>query len=108
MNKLTLQQLKDMKPNTIFDSGIAEIPHPWYGQSPEYPKTVEVKWVAIRGGIHDWAIYHSFHTNLDFYVTEHIKAPDQLIADQGQKLHDINLVKELVLCDEEALQMYRH
>lgn len=106
---LTLEQLKAMEPDTIFATGVNEIPHPWYGQSPEYPKTVMVKWVATRGGIHDWAIYHSFHTNLTMIMfPDHVHAPDQMIKDHGEKLHDEELIKRFVPCDAEAFEMYRH
>ena len=39
---LTLQKLKDMKPNTIIATGIDH----------------NMKWVAKRGGFHDWCIYY--------------------------------------------------
>lgn len=105
---LTLQQLKDMEPG-VFADGITTIKHPWYGQSPEYPETIEVRWVATRGGIYDWAIYHSFHTNITMFASHpHTEASDRMIAENGEKLHDIEKVKELVPCDEEALEMYRH
>jgi hypothetical protein len=104
---LTLQQLKDMAPDTIFASGITMIDHPWYGLG-SYPEKVEVKWVAVRGGIHDWAIYHSFDTNLSAMWDKMATIPNQLIASDGAKLHNETLAKQLVKADDEAMVMYRH
>lgn len=102
--KLTLQQLKDMKPDTIFASGITTIPDFWS------PGVVNIKWVAVRGGRHDWAIYHSYDSyfmrNAFYADVRHIA--DIEIARMGAKLHDMEKVQELVPCDKEALQMYRH
>ena len=103
MDKLTLDKLKSMDPETIFSSGVTEIDHPW-----EVGNKVTVKWVAVRGGIHDWAIYHSFDSNIVVAWGEHTKASDRYIAQMGSKLHDLNKIKELVACDKEALEMYRH
>lgn len=100
-NILILEDLKAMKPETIFASGITSIDHPWSGQP------IEVNWIAIRGGIWDWAIYHSFHTNITMY-TNHLDATNEMIARDGQKLHDMEVVRELVPCTNEALAMYRH
>lgn len=89
---LTLQQLKDMKPNTIFEFKA--------GKNSERT----FMWVAVRGGIHDWAIYTSMNSRpgIDFWAGD-----KQGLADHGQKVHDRKLVKELVSCDDEALEMYR-
>lgn len=121
MNKLTLQQLKDMKPDTIFASGIGLIEHPWFNNAKSVleggtlepdGRSTKVKWVAIRGGYHDWAIYHSMDANLVqaryFDDPIHLKASENIIADYGAKLHDMKKIREFVPCDDEALEMYRH
>jgi hypothetical protein len=68
MSKLTLKQLKEMEPNTIFARGLGFIEHPWFNNAKKYlekdGKSIMVKWIAIRGGIHDWAIYHSMDANI--------------------------------------------
>lgn len=61
--KLTITDLEKLEPG-VFKSGLATINHPYYGQSVEYPKEIEVKWVAVRGDIPDWAIYHSYDSNI--------------------------------------------
>jgi hypothetical protein len=96
---LTIDELKKMKPGTVFASGEVEINHPYYGQAPEYPKTIQVRWVAIRGGIHDWAIYTDFDRPF---------LDNDAIAAYGVKLHDIGKVMELVMADFDAMEMYRH
>ena len=58
-----------------------------------------IKWVAVRGYIHDWAIY-----------TDNPYSPQPSYAgvrDLGDKVHNRESVKKLVPCDEEALAMYR-
>ncbi len=71
-----------------------------------------VNWVAVRGGYHDWAIYHSMDANLEpanyFDGDAHLKATDEQIARGGAKLTNENKIKEFVPCDEEAFKMYRY
>lgn len=90
---LTLQQLKDMEPDTIFATGETK---DGYDTVNMYGKGQDLKWVATRGGIHDWAIYI---------------APDDWddlrIKQFGDKVHDRKSIKKLVPCDDEALEMYR-
>lgn len=90
---LTLQQLKDMKPYTIFATGtttdnIAGVNMTGSGQA--------LRWVATRGAIHDWAIYIHKASNTE-----------EWIKNQGDKLYNRDIVKELVPCDDAALEMYR-
>ena len=114
--KLTLKKLKAMKPDTIFVKGVGLIEHPWFNQAKKFlekdGKSVKVKWVAIRGGIHDWAIYHSMDANIcftDYFDCKcHLSASNELIARSGAKLHNMERVKKLVEADDEALEMYRH
>lgn len=83
---ITLQNLKEFSPETVFASG-ENLDSSYFG----YP----FKWVAIRGGIHDWAVYHG-PINKSF----------SWIADTGDKVHP-SIAKILVNPDLEALQMYR-
>lgn len=111
---LTLSKLKAMKPDTIFASGIGLIEHPWFNQANNVEKdgrSTKVKWVAVRGYVHDWAIYHSMDANINqkpyFNGTEHLNASDDLIMRAGAKLYNRETIKKLVPCDDEALKMYR-
>ena len=119
---LTIQQLKDMKPDTIFATGEGLIIHPWFNDAPQNlvnengeqdtkGKFVKVKWVACRGGIHDWAIYHSLDANLepeDFLGGfTHLEATDEQIKRGGAKLRREEDIKDFVPCDNEAFAMYR-
>ena len=89
---LTLKKLKAMKKG-IFAEGFAE-------DSPagiNMENTGEaLHWVAVRGTIHDWAIYCHLTDNSSEYV-----------RDWGNKVHDRETVQKLVPCDKEALAMYR-
>jgi hypothetical protein len=94
---LTLQQLKEMKPGTIFAKG-------FFIDSPEAVNVANTgklcKFVAVRGDIHDWTIYTD---------NPHDPRSDMNdVAEYGDKLHNLNYVKKLVKCDDEALKMYRH
>ncbi len=94
MKTLTLQDLKDMKPNTIFAKG----------KSFDSPEGINMtnsrkmlRWVAVRGGIHDWAIYCHF-ADKDF----------EWIRNHGDKVHNEIHIKNVCPCDDEAFEMYRY
>ena len=114
-NMLTLEQLKEMKPDTIFASGIGLITHPWFNDARKFleddGRSTKVKWVAVRGGIHDWSIYHSMHSNIctaDYFDCAcHLVASDEFIARAGAKLYEESRIREMVECTDEALAMYR-
>ena len=55
------------------------------------------KWIAVKGGGADWAIYCS-----PDYRT------DERIHGLGEKVHDKDVIKLLVKCDDSALEIYRH
>jgi len=90
---LTLNQLKEMEPGTIFATGTANDEPDGLFMANTNRK---LRWVAIRGGIHDWAIYCHFADK-----------SEEWIARQGDKVHDEKHIKMLVPCDNEALKMYR-
>lgn len=119
---LTIEDLKEMKPNTIFATGETLIVHPWFndatdnlvnekGEPDRQGRFVKVKWVAIRGGIHDWAIYHSLDANLERspYLGgfSHLKRSFEDIAKHGAKLRRPEKIRELVDPTSEAMDMYR-
>ena len=91
---LTIVKLKEMKPNTIFLSGMS-IDSPEGINMDRSGKMLH--WVAIRGGIHDWAIY----CGLQDWSKE-------LVASNGNKVTFEETIKRLVPCDEEAFKMYRY
>ena len=90
---LTIEKLKEVEPRSVFARG--EIV-----DSPDGINMTNsgmmLKWVAVRGGIHDWTIYCDFAS----------KGYDW-IQSQGDKVGDPTNIKRLVPCDEEALKMYR-
>ncbi len=93
MNILTLKKLKEMKPG-IFATGIVS------DNSVGVNMTNSgrlLRWVAVRGGMHDWKIYCHWAYN-----------SEQWIKDRGDKIHDMNSVKKLVKASKKALEMYRH
>ncbi len=113
-----------MPPNKIFASGVGLIEHPWFNQATlrseggsleDDGKSTKVRWIAIRGGYHDWAIYHSMdanfcpHSAFNCDAEEcHLLKDELRISQWGAKIHNPDKVQELVPCDDEALEMYRH
>ena len=96
MNKLTLQQLKDMKPGIFAKGDIVDSPN-----GINVANTGKfIKWVAVRGDIPDWAIYtdNPYMPQMDF----------ESVASMGDKIHSPESIKKLVPCDEEAFKMYRN
>lgn len=90
---LTLQQLKEMEPDTIFATGLTT-DDPDGLNLTNSGKTL--RWVACRGGIWDWAIY-----------AQDESWPEDEVKRLGDKVHNRETVKKLVPCDDEALEMYR-
>ena len=88
MIKLTLKQLKEMKPGEMFATGTGT-----------YPEVVEgeIRWVAVRGkGYHDWCIY-ALRPNKSIEEIRHV----------GDKIFTESVIKRLVPCDDTAWKMYR-
>ena len=86
---LTLEDLKEMKPKHVIASG--------EGEFPEITEDFPVKWVAIRGGYHDFAIYYG-HQALSWDIIKRV----------GNKLQGEATIRFLVPCTDEAYKMYRH
>jgi len=94
MKKLTLYQLKVMKPHKIFASG-TEKDAP--GGINMTNSGNNLDWIATRGGTYDWAIYCYWEG-----------ANQSYIVDMGDKVHDAETIKRLVPATDEAYEMYRH
>jgi len=126
LDMLTIKKLQEMEPNTVFAKGIGYINHPWYS-SMHYKnyedawRTVvetaeggltKVKWIASRGGIHDWSIFHSLSSIFEVahYLDgiSHLDVNWERIRAHGAKLHDKKTIKRLIPCTEEAFNMYNH
>lgn len=91
---LTLQELKDMEPDTIFATGTI-VDSPDGINLANTGKTL--RWVACRGGIHDWAIY----AQAESWSADEVKR-------LGDKVGSEANIKKLVPCDDEAFAMYRY
>jgi hypothetical protein len=91
---LTLKKLKKMRPHEIIDRG----------ETVDSPKGVnmtnsgaQLRWIAIRGGINDWAIY-----------IHHAWQDWEFILDEGDKVCQKENIKKLVPCSRAAFEMYRY
>jgi hypothetical protein len=89
---LTLQQLKDMEPG-IFSSGTTTDDSTGANMTGSGKP---LRWVAVRGDIHDWAVYIQGNG----WTEEQVQR-------MGDKVHNRETVKKLVPCYDEALAMYR-
>jgi hypothetical protein len=91
---LTLDKLKAMQPDEVIAEGMAnDSPDGLFMANTNRP----LRWVAVRGGIHDWAIYCHFADKDVEWIKRH---GDKVIT----KIH----IKKLVPCDDEAFEMYRY
>jgi len=86
--KLTLTDLKEMEPGQIIAKGQSFIPEFW--------RNGDLKWVAVRGGAEDWALYYG----LVHYDYDYIKRC-------GDKAFTETIIRKLVPCSDEAWKMYR-
>jgi len=94
---ITIKYLKQLKPRTIFAKGrIEDSPG---GCNIAGTETI-IKWVAVRGGMHDWAIY----TDNPFMP---LGTFDE-VSTNGEKLHNETFIKKLVACDDASFDLYRH
>jgi hypothetical protein len=91
--RLTRDQLRSLPPG-IFAQGVTV-------DGPEgvnfTGSGAELRWVAVRGEVPDWAIYCAW---ADW--------PWEQVAAAGDKIHDDADIRRLVPCDDEALAAYRH
>ena len=85
---ITKEALKNMKSGELFATGT--------GTFEELDER-EIRWVAVRGGIHDWAIY--------YHLPIHSK---EYIAKNGDKIFTKSVIKRLVPCNDEAFNLYKY
>jgi hypothetical protein len=90
---ITLQDLKDMPKHYIFAKG----------ELPDNPQGINIdntgqtlRWVACRGDIYDWAIYCA-PADWDW----------ERIRTNGDKVRQIENIRNCVNVDDEAMKMYR-
>ena len=91
---LTLKMLNDMPAHTIFASGMAIDNEEGLFMTGSGK---ELRWVAVRGGIDDWAIYCHF-ADKDW----------SFVRDYGDKVTMKHHIKNLVSCTDEAFKRYRY
>ena len=84
---MTLENLKELPEHSVFATGI---------RFDDRLFREPVRWVAKRGYIHDWAIYYG----------DQAKSVEE-ITKWGSKLYSRNIIKDLVVCDEPMMEMYR-
>lgn len=86
-----------MKAGTIFAKGEVV-------DSPEGANMANtgkmMKWVVVRGDIHDWAIYSD---------NPYMPQPSfEAVRDWGDKITGEQNIKRLVPCDDESFNQYRY
>lgn len=92
---LTLKKLKEMEPGIFARGETIDAPA---GANMANTGNL-IKWVAVRGKIHDWVIYvDNPYVSIGDYAD---------IARIGDKLYSLKSITHLVPCDKEAMDMYR-
>lgn len=95
MEELTVQQLKDMAPGTVFANGhTTNSPDGVY--MTDTRRGDELVWAARRGGMHDWTIYTAWSEDGIHFALSN-----------GDKIMTDKYIKRLVPCTDEALALYR-
>lgn len=90
---LTLQMLKDMPEQTVFATGtMLDVEGGLFMSNTKK----ELRWVAVRGRVHDWTIYCHFADHDVEWIKNH-----------GDKVCFDSHIRKLVECDDEAFGMYR-
>lgn len=122
---MTHERFLTLPNDRIFGSGFQRIRHPWVDIIYPEDLTAElvpvldddmltkVKWVAVKGQIDDWAIYHSISGNLvpphnNYFNNEHLSARNQRVADWGTKVLDPEVILRMMPCDKNTLDRYRY
>jgi hypothetical protein len=96
INILTLKDLKDMSPGIFAQGMVIDAP----GGCNVANTGEMIKWVAVRGRIHDWTIYTD---------NPYSPQPDyEGVRSLGDKITGEENIKNLVPCDDEAFVMYRY
>lgn len=83
---LTVEQLENMAPGQ-FATGTGIYPELFRGP---------IRWVAVRGGHPDWALYYHH----DYMSEEYVKS-------YGDKAFTESVIRELVPCTDEVWARYR-
>ncbi|MEI6186961.1 MAG: hypothetical protein WCP46_00470 [Alphaproteobacteria bacterium] len=97
---ITKSILDSMPENTIFACGVLPCDNELYTLAIDG----DLRWVAKRGIINDWAIYVSVEP--DYISTEERK--NKTVAELGTKIYGESTIRTLVPCDDEALKLYRY
>ena len=99
MENITITDLKEMKPCTVFAKGVLN----------DSTKGInlantgnDVRWVAKRGGIHDWTIYaqNPHYGELEWSYEK--------VETNGDKIISTDNILKLINATPEALEMYRY
>lgn len=92
---LDVTDLDAMEPGTIFCRGEVEnSPLGYYATNSRRGDLL--RWVAVRGGISDWAIY-AYWNDWDW----------EAIRSSGDKVRADDVIRRLVPCTDEAFARYR-
>ena len=96
IEKLTLEQLKEMSEGIFAQGEVVDGP----GGCNVARTGKMIKWVAVRGNIHDWAIYtdNPYSPQYSFEAVRNI----------GDKISSEENIRKLVPCTDEAFEMYRY
>lgn len=90
---LTVEVLDFLEPNLVFATGITVDSEKGINMDNSGK---QLRWVAVRGVIHDWTMYCHF--------AQHSA---QFISEYGHKVYDKTAIRKLLPCTDEAFKFYR-
>jgi len=96
--ELTVERLDQMAPGQTISRGFVQDHDMACNITGENTGKI-LKWIAVRGDIHDWAIYCESPYNPYSRFGE--------VRDYGDKIRDRAIIKKLQPCTDEALKLYR-
>jgi hypothetical protein len=92
---MTLEEFNKIPDGEVFATGVLpNSPEGIYMTGEHFGESL--KWIAIKGYAHDFAIYYHW-----FYYSE------EYIKEQGQKVTSKGNILKCIPCDEEVINLYR-
>lgn len=90
---LTRDNLREYLPGSIFAMGAGHFPSVC---------SQPIQWIAVRGGVDDWAIYYQEKESVTFNdeEIEHLRK-------HGDKVYNKQAIREMVNPDADAMVRYR-
>ena len=94
LTMLTTEQFNELPAGKIFACGFAMDGTAVFNITGKYQ---QLRWVAVKGYINDWAVY----VGLPYWTIRET-------AEKGDKIHTEGYIRHVVPCVDEVYNRYRH